>query len=297
MNLNFELYRTFCKVVKCDGISKAADELFVSQSAVTQAIQKLEKILGERLFFRNKAGIELTDLGQNLYNHICESVEVLENAEDIFANYSSLNKGNLRVAGGNTLLTTLLLNPICEFSQKYPNIKIGIYNGFTDTLIEKLSRGELDVVTVNLPYKGKMFSNVEIIPIRSSRYCLFASNEYYKEHKIKSADDIKRCKLILPNKVSSRYKIFQTGFKDLGFDAEATFEASSSAIVKKFVLNNMGIGFSDEESIKDIMDKIKIIKAVKFEDESQGIVVLNKSSQNKVTREFLKMVLNKNKQN
>ena len=49
MNFNFDLYRTFCKVVECKNITKAAEELFVSQSAVTQSMQKLEKLLGQHV--------------------------------------------------------------------------------------------------------------------------------------------------------------------------------------------------------------------------------------------------------
>ena len=46
MNANLELYRIFCEVVKYKNISKAAENIYISQSAVTQSIQKLEKILG-----------------------------------------------------------------------------------------------------------------------------------------------------------------------------------------------------------------------------------------------------------
>ena len=65
MNANLELYRIFCEVVKYKNISKAAENIYISQSAVTQSIQKLEKILGGKLFFRNKNGVELTEEGKN----------------------------------------------------------------------------------------------------------------------------------------------------------------------------------------------------------------------------------------
>ncbi|MBQ9279899.1 MAG: LysR family transcriptional regulator [Clostridia bacterium] len=290
MNLSFELYRAFCKVVECKSISKAADELFISQSAVTQSMQKLEKILGEKLFFRNRGGIELTDLGSNLYEYINGSVKTLENAEEIFANYSSLNKGVLRIGGGNTLISNLLLQPICEFSRKYPNVKISIHNGFTDILIERVSKGELDIVTLNLPYKGKIFSNVEIVPLKDSSYCLFASKEYMKTHSIKKIEDIQDCKLILPSKVSSRYKIFEEALKQYDCDFEASFEVASSMVVKKLVLNHVGIGFCESESIDDIKGAIKIIKDFQFDEDSQGIAILHKNSQSKATREFLKLI-------
>ena len=78
MNISFEYYKVFYYVAKYKKISSAAEELFVSQSAVTQTIQKLEEQLGGNLFVRTKTGIELTEIGNKLYNSIYESIEILE---------------------------------------------------------------------------------------------------------------------------------------------------------------------------------------------------------------------------
>lgn len=69
MNVDLELYRVFCEVVKYKNISKAAESMYISQSAVTQSIQKLETILGGKVFYRNKTGVELTEEGKNLYEY------------------------------------------------------------------------------------------------------------------------------------------------------------------------------------------------------------------------------------
>ena len=239
MNINLDLYKTFCCVAENKSISKSAEEMFVSQSAITQAIQKLEKMLGEKLFYRNKSGVELTEMGKNLYEHIKESVKTLSNAEELFNSYSNLEKGVLRIGGGNTLIATLLVDLLCDFSKTYPGIKISIYNGFTDDLVEKVSQGELDIVTLNTPYKGRNFSNIVITPIKESSYCLFASKKYLKEHPLKKIEELANHKLILPRKVSSRYKIFEMAFENYELDVEASFEVASSSIVKKLVLNDL----------------------------------------------------------
>ena len=59
--------------------------MYISQSAVTQSIQKLESILGGKVFYRNKTGVELTEEGKNLYEYIKNSVETMSNAENIFS--------------------------------------------------------------------------------------------------------------------------------------------------------------------------------------------------------------------
>ena len=84
MNTDLELYRVFCQVVKYKNISKTADSMYLSQSAVTQSIQKLESMLGGNVFYRNKKGVELTEEGRNLYEYIKDSIETMSNAENIF---------------------------------------------------------------------------------------------------------------------------------------------------------------------------------------------------------------------
>ena len=79
MSVSFEYYKVFYYVAKYKKISVAADNLFVSQPAVTQTIQKLEDELNEKLFVRGKTGIELTDSGKMFYDFVKESIEKLEN--------------------------------------------------------------------------------------------------------------------------------------------------------------------------------------------------------------------------
>ena len=157
MNADLELYRVFCEVVKYKNISKTAESMYISQSAITQSIQKLETVLGGKVFYRNKNGVELTEEGKNLYEYIKDSIETMSNAENIFSKYINLEKGKIRIGGGNSLLSSLIFDPFLTFIKKYPDIDVSISSGITDNLMQKLANGELDIVVLNLPYKNKKY--------------------------------------------------------------------------------------------------------------------------------------------
>lgn len=290
MNMDLELYRVFCEVVKYKNISKAAENMYVSQSAITQSIQKLETMLGGKVFYRNKNGVELTEEGKNLYEYIKDSIETMSNAENIFSKYVTLEKGSVRIGGGNSLLSYLILEPILTFIKKYPDIEISISSGMTDNLMQSLANGELDIVGLNLPYKGKTYSNVEILPLKKASYCFFASKEYIKEHPIKALKDIEKHTLILPKSPSSKSKILMDYCKKEKLELKSQYDVSSSSIMKKMVLNNIGIGFTNTENIKEISDKIKIIKEIEFEGTQEGIATLKKNMSNKATLELVKEI-------
>ena len=290
MNTNLELYRVFCEVVKYKNISKTAESMYISQSAITQSIQKLETMLGGKVFYRNKNGVELTEEGKNLYEYIKDSIETMSNAENIFSKYINLEKGKIRIGGGNSLLSYLIFEPFLTFIKKYPGIEVSISSGLTDILMQKLANGELDIVVLNLPYNNKNYSNIEIIPLKKSSYCFFASKQYIKEHPIKELKELENHTLILPKAPSSKKRILDEYCNKENLSLNANYEVSSSSIMKRLVLNNIGIGFTNTENIKEINDNIKIIQKIEIDTTQEGIATLKKNMSNKATLELVKEI-------
>lgn len=297
MNTDLELYRVFCEVVKYKNISKTAESMYISQSAITQSIQKLETMLGGKVFYRNKNGVELTEEGKNLYEYIKDSIETMNNAENIFSKYITLEKGKIRIGGGNSLISSLIFEPFLTFIKKYPDIDISIGSGITDTLMQKLANGELDIVVLNLPYKNKKYSNIEITPLKNSNFSFFASKQYLKEHPIKNLKEIEDHTLILPKAPSAKKKILDEYCTKENIELTANYEVSSSSIMKRLVLNNIGIGFTNTENIKDIYDDIKIINTIEIGETKEGIATLKKTMSNKATIELVKEIKQYYKQN
>lgn len=290
MDTDLELYRVFCEVVKYKNISKASEKMYITQSAVTQSIKRLEDSLGGVLFYRKSKGVELTEEGRNLYEYIKDSMETMNNAENLFSNYINLEKGKIRIGGGNSLIASLILEPLMKFMKEYPNIEISINNGLTTGLMQKLGNGELDIVVLNLPYINKPHSNIEIIPLKKSNYSFFASKEYLKEHPFTDFLNLQEHTFILPKSPSSKKKILDDYCEKEGIEINPTYEISSSTIMKKLVINNIGIGFTNKGNIKDIIDDVIIIKDIDVETTQAGIAVLKKTMCNKATLELVKRI-------
>ena len=87
MNIDLELYRIFYTVAKYENISKATEELYISQPAITQRINNLEKQLNIQLFYRKPSGMKLTKEGKQLFSYVKDSIETMNNVENKFDNY------------------------------------------------------------------------------------------------------------------------------------------------------------------------------------------------------------------
>ena len=290
MNTDLELYRVFCEVVKHKNISKTAESMYISQSAITQSIQKLENILGGKVFYRNKNGVELTEEGRNLYEYIKNSIETMSNAENLFSKYINLEKGKIRIGGGNSLVLSLISDPLIEFMKQYPDIDITIENGITSNLVQRLTNGEFDLVTLNLPYNNKKYSNIEFVSLKKANFCFFAHKDYVKEHHIKTLKEIESNPTILPKFPSAKRKILDDYCEKENITLTHRYEVTSTSITKKMVLNKIGIGFAKIENIQDIKNDIKIIKNLEFDDQEEGIAVLKKNMMNKATAELVRQI-------
>ena len=83
MNIDFELYRIFYTVANNGNITKASEELNISQPAISKSIKNLEEQLGGKLFVRTKRGVNLTEEGKEFYKYIKQAIEYINNIKVI----------------------------------------------------------------------------------------------------------------------------------------------------------------------------------------------------------------------
>lgn len=289
MAINYEYYKVFHYVAKYKKISLAAEKLYVSQPAVTQTIQKLEKQLGGNLLVRTKSGIELTEIGKRLYNITCQSIETLDNVEYKFNKYESLEEGIIKIKTGSSLANMLLYKALAKFCKDYPNIKLEISTGAPSKSIEKLHTGETDMVLVYLPFEIE-YSNMQVTECAKKEFVFAMSKKYATENKVKVSkiEDLNKYSLIVPIQESAVGKMFNKKFKNK-ID-NFNYVVAQEAMKKEFIVKNLGIGFVLKDEIKKELKTGEIIEInipnSKIET-SIGVVTLNDKYSNYATKKLL----------
>ncbi len=151
MSINLELYRIFYHVAQTLSFSKAADALFLSQSAVSQHIHSLEKYLNTQLFHRSTKKVQLTGEGQLLLEHIQPALFSILQGEKLLAETAQMNRGRLHIAASDTICKYFLLQHLRAFHERYPNIEILITNRTSIECVKLLKNNMVDLVFTNLP--------------------------------------------------------------------------------------------------------------------------------------------------
>lgn len=269
-NVSLELYKSFFEVAKTKSMTKAANELLISQPAISKAIKTLENQLDVTLFNRSKKGLELTREGELLYARVKPAIELINNVENEITQFKKLEIGVINIGVSSVLTKCLLLDTLSTFKLKYPNIDINIINGLTSDLILKLNQGKLDFVIYNESNLDE--KNVDSKFLTSLNYVFFYNSQYYEEIKINNLEDLNNYQLILQNEQSNTRKYLD---KYTNNKLDANMEVVSQDLICYLVNNGLGIGFAFEKMVDIINPKLKKIR-LKEIPQTNVFIALNK---------------------
>lgn len=213
--------RYFQSVVRTGSFTAAAEEHFISQSAISQQIKALEAELGTPLLNRNKRSFTLTEAGEFFYRKslvlVADYDAVLRQMQQMTSGKGSLKIGVLKGYCGNELS-----GAVAEFSAQFPEVTAEVTHANHDALYAQLRRGELDIV---LNDQRRAFSD-EYVNI------VLDIQEYYAEISAKSPlaqlngaeiSDLKNTPLILLASEDQRETERHFYLDDLGFKSEVFF--------------------------------------------------------------------------
>ena len=257
MNIDLELYKVFYAVAKNKHMTRASEELHISQPAISQSIKKLEEQLGGTLFLRSNKGMELTEEGKMFFEYVKGALELIKNAENDFTSYKDLTKGEIKIGCSTTLTKLLLLDTINEFHKKYPNINFQIENDLTSTLINDLKLGKLDFVIFNESDIKEKNLNLEKLCEMNQGF-IYNSN-YYKDD-INSFLDLNKYPLILQKKESNSRKLLDYITSQNSIKLHPKMEVVSQELVTEFTNIGLGVGFTIIDLAKRKYPNLKELK-------------------------------------
>ena len=240
MNIDLELYRVFFVVAKHKHMTKASEELHISQPAISQSIKKLEEQLGGTLFLRSNKGMELTEEGKMFYEYVKGALELINNAENEFTSFKNLDKGEIKICCSTTLTKLVLLDALKRFHPNYPNININITNDLTSNLINDLKLGKLDFVIFN--ESNIKESNLNLQKIKELKQGFVYNPLFYKDE-VKSFEDLNNYPLILQKEESNSRKLLDYIALNNNVKLIPKMEVVSQELITEFTNIGLGIGF------------------------------------------------------
>jgi len=148
--MDIQLARTFLAIIADGNFGSAATSLFITQSAVSLRIKRLEETLGQRLFERSKGGVFLTPAGQRFERYAISMVRIWEEARHQIGASDGYAR-RLTVGGQYSLLPRLVNRWITRLEDRLPDVSFRLEAGMPERLIRQMIEGTLDIAVLYMP--------------------------------------------------------------------------------------------------------------------------------------------------
>ncbi|EPF88118.1 LysR family transcriptional regulator [Acinetobacter gyllenbergii] len=163
--LSLKSLQCFVHLVKSKSFTRTAEALSLTQPTISKMLQQLEEQLQVQLFVKPEHGrkrqVELTEIGQRIYQHALGLLQAEQNIFLEIENYQQLNTGTLKL-GVPPLGAQLLTTALFDYHQQWPRIELSFLEVGSRGIEQALLNNELDVGVLLQPFDQQIFNSIEL---------------------------------------------------------------------------------------------------------------------------------------
>lgn len=259
--LNLKQLRVFFFVAKHLNVTRAAEQLFVTQPAVTKQIDALERYCGLRLFSRSSHGLKLTEAGRLLFSYAERIMLLASEAEKAIVALRTHPGGVLRVGTTKTWAHSMVPSYVVQYQRLYPNVHIQLAVASSREVVDALATGKLDVAIVGRVEYDDRFEVISF-PRREidELVVVVLPGHRFADRATVCLEEVAKEPLIMREEEgsSTRSVVLQrTG--ELGVELNTVVESASPQSIINFVKNGAGISILSRLLVADDLSSGELV--------------------------------------
>jgi DNA-binding transcriptional LysR family regulator len=281
--MNLKQLEYFLAVCKYENITRAAENLHISQPSITTSIKNLEEYLGVALIDRSSKKISITGEGKLLAKRAIEILELVEDTSEEIRDFGTRKKRIIKIGVPPMIGSFLFPQIFIEFRRKHPSIELkAVENGSLETK-RLLENDEIDAALIIL----ESYDETEVKPIVKTQvqFCVNKENKLSQRDVI-SMDEIGNEPVIMLKEGFYHNKVVRERYDKIKIKPNIIYYSNQLDTIKSFVKSGIGSAFL----IREIVDHEKDIKAIPLEnpiDINIGLVWKKDRYISQVTRTFI----------
>ncbi len=249
--------QVFNTVAKRLNFTKAAEELFITQPAVTKHIQEIENHFKVKLFERNGTKIKLTPAGETLLQHTDQLFAVYRNLEFELNTFTQQHTGKLRIGASTTVAQYVLPPVLAAFHKKFNDIKVTLTINNTEQVEQALQNNNIDLGIIEGQSKNNLFKYTEFV---KDELVLVANiNHPLAKKDMIKPEELLKIPLLLREPGSGTLEVLAHALKPVGIkisQLQNEMELGSTESMKLYLLNSNAMAFLSVHSIlKELQNK------------------------------------------
>ena len=210
-------------------VTRAARQLNIVQPALSMQIAKLEAHFGTQLFRRAAQGVSLTPAGEALVRLVTPIVRDTERVKEEMAQLGGKVSGRVKVGLITSVAQSTLAPSFATFAQNYPDVQLSVCEGYTETLIEWVANGQLDVAIINMPRRKVPLATHHILDEEMVLGYRFASNTIFP--KTLRFEDLSRYDIVVPSKRHGLRLVLDNTAAEAGIELKPRLEIDTLSAI------------------------------------------------------------------
>jgi len=239
MALTFRQLEIFEKIAATGSVTKAGEELLLTQSAVSMALSQLEQLSVTPLFERSGRRLLLNDSGRLLLTEARNIMMGFKRVEQMLQGDSGQLVGELLVGGSTTIGNYLLPAFLGTFAREYPKTRVELRVGNTQQVAEWLESGDLDIAFVEGPCHSR---GLVAVNWRDDELVVVAAPDHqWASEKYATAEMLASAPWIMREKGSGTREVFEKAMENAGASYAIALEFGHTEAIKNGVASGLGV--------------------------------------------------------
>lgn len=268
--MHFDQIEYFLEVAKCQSITKASETLYMSKTALSESIARMEKELGFKLFKRSNHGVELTESGEKFYEDACQINKLAKSWSKLKTADKELVKEHINMLISNTLINSIFKDVFLNMAKLYPELVIVASNGSGSNFISEYQSNpfSISVIIVSEP-SHKDFrdfcakNNLQIYVLKKDFFiAVMNSKNSLAQNKSLKLTDLKTSPLVIQSRKSTKSPLIKYLKENL---KEISFVSSNQSIILGMLESNQAVSVFPSLIAKSFLENSQL-SAVPFED-------------------------------
>lgn len=246
--MNLHQLRVFYAVANRLSFTLAAQDLVMSQPAVSLQVKALEQSLGLRLFERVSNRLTLTQAGEALYHSATTMLSAEDEATRTMAELAGATRGKL-VIGANTTGGMYILPPVIrDFRQRFPETEIVLHIDGTERLCERVQQNVIDLAFVGGPIDDGRF-RVEHLCLDPLALIFSPAHAFAGRQSI-TLMELAAAAFVVPEPSSRTRLLVERGMRERGLTMRIAQQLTGTEPVKKAVEANLGVAMVSSHAVE-----------------------------------------------
>ncbi|ULH17915.1 LysR family transcriptional regulator (plasmid) [Deinococcus sp. KNUC1210] len=259
MAINPDHLLTFIHVARLGTLSAAAEQLHLTQPAVSNQIKLLTQAVGEPLLIRHRYGVRLTPAGEGLLPYAVATARALAGARQYAADLHGLELGTLDIAASSTIAATILPGVLARYHALFPRVALRVQQGNTQDVMKRLLAQSCELALIEGPVSGLPLDLKQQVFRRDTLRLVLSPQHPLAARRSLSPEELTDVGVVWREPGSGTRDVAKLALEQAGIQTREVLTLTGTEAVKEAVITGLGVAFLSEASVRRDVDAGRLI--------------------------------------